>query len=91
LAGGMWPIAAAIFAASQAELSLASVLALATVWYGCEAVLAWAAGWHLNIRAPLAWVIRDLLLPVIWFNGWLDSAFVWRGNEMRPVESSGTV
>jgi len=91
LAGGMWPIAAAVFAASQAELSLASVLALATVWYGCEAVLAWAAGWHLNIRAPLAWVIRDLLLPVIWFNGWLDSAFVWRGNEMRPVESSGTV
>jgi ceramide glucosyltransferase len=91
LAGGMWPIAAAIFAAGQAELSLASVLALAAVWYGCEAVLAWAAGWHLNIRAPLAWVIRDLLLPVIWFNGWLDSAFVWRGNEMRPVESSGTV
>jgi ceramide glucosyltransferase len=91
LAGGMWPIAAAIFAAGQAELSLASVLALAVVWYGCEAVLAWVAGWHLNIRAPLAWVIRDLLLPVIWFNGWLDSAFVWRGNEMRPVESSGTV
>ena len=91
LAGGAWPIAAALFAASQANVSIASVLALAAIWYGCEAVLAWTAGWHLNMRAPLAWVARDLLLPVIWFNGWLDSAFVWRGNEMRPVESSGAV
>jgi ceramide glucosyltransferase len=91
LAGGAWPIAAAIFAATQAELSIASVLVLAAVWYGCEAVLAWAAGWHLNMRAPLTWVIRDLLLPAVWFNGWLDSAFVWRGNEMRPVESSSTI
>jgi ceramide glucosyltransferase len=91
LAGGAWPIAAAIFAASQADVSIASVLALAAIWYGCEAVLAWTAGWHLNMRAPLAWVARDLLLPVIWFNGWLDSAFVWRGNEMRPIESSGAV
>jgi ceramide glucosyltransferase len=91
LAGGAWPIAAAIFAASQADVSIASVLALAAIWYGCEAVLAWAAGWHVNMRAPLAWVARDLLLPVVWFNGWLDSAFVWRGNEMRPIESSGAV
>jgi ceramide glucosyltransferase len=91
LAGGAWPIAAAIFAATQTELSIGSVLVLAAVWYGCEAALAWAAGWHLNARSPLAWVTRDLLLPAIWFNGWLESAFVWRGNEMHPVESGGTV
>jgi ceramide glucosyltransferase len=68
-----------------------SVPALAVVWYGSEAVLAWAAGWHLTLRSPLAWLLRDLLLPAIWFNGWLGSAFVWRGNQMRPVESSGTL
>jgi ceramide glucosyltransferase len=91
LAGGAWPLAAVAFAVAQSELPLASVPALAVVWYGSEAVLAWAAGWHLTVRSPLAWALRDLLLPAIWFNGWLGSAFVWRGNQMRPVESSGTV
>jgi ceramide glucosyltransferase len=90
LAGGAWPLAAAAFAAAHSDLSFASVPALAAVWYGCEAVLAWAAGWHLTVRSPLAWALRDLLLPAIWFNGWLGSAFVWRGNEMRPVESFGS-
>jgi ceramide glucosyltransferase len=87
LAGGAWPLAAAAFAAAQSDLSFASVPALAAVWYGCEALLAWTAGWHLTLRSPLAWALRDMLLPAIWFNGWLGSAFVWRGNEMRPVES----
>jgi ceramide glucosyltransferase len=91
LAGGAWPLAAAAFAAAQSDLPLAGVPALAALWYGSEAVLAWAAGWPLSVRSPLAWILRDLLLPAIWFNGLLGSAFVWRGNEMRPVESRGAV
>jgi ceramide glucosyltransferase len=91
LAGGAWPLAVVAFAAAQSDLPLAGVPALAAVWYGSEAILAWAAGWHLTIRSPLAWALRDLLLPAIWFNGWLGSAFVWRGNQMRPVESRGAV
>jgi ceramide glucosyltransferase len=87
LAGGAWPLAAAAFAAAQSDLSFAGVPALAALWYGCEAILAWTAGWHLSVRSPLAWVLRDLLLPAIWFNGWCGRTFVWRGNEMRPVES----
>jgi ceramide glucosyltransferase len=88
LAGAAWPLAAAAFAAAQSDLPLAGVPALAALWYGSEAALAWAAGWHLSARSPLAWALRDLLLPAIWFNGWLGNAFVWRGNQMRPVESS---
>jgi ceramide glucosyltransferase len=91
LAGGAWPLLAAAFAAAQSDLPLASVPALAAVWYGSEAILAWAAGWHLSVRSPLAMALRDLLLPAIWFNGWLGSAFVWRGNQMHPVESRGAV
>src|SRR6202035_2008675 len=91
LAGGAWPLLAAAFAVAQSDLPLAAVPALAAVWYGSEAILAWAAGWHLSVRSPLAMALRDLLLPAIWFNGWLGSAFVWRGNQMRPVESRGTV
>src|ERR1700736_4448138 len=52
LVGGAWPLAAAAFAAAQSDLSLACVAALAAVWYGSEAVLAWAAGWHLSVRSP---------------------------------------
>ncbi|HWF95193.1 MAG TPA: ceramide glucosyltransferase [Xanthobacteraceae bacterium] len=91
LAGGLWPLLAAIFAVAHSDLPLAGVPTLAAVWYGCEAALAWAAGWHLTARSPLAWALRDLLLPAIWLNGWLGSAFVWRGNRMRAIESRGTV
>jgi ceramide glucosyltransferase len=91
LAGAAWPLAVATFAAAQSELPIVAVPALAAIWYGSEAVLAWAAGWHLTARSPLAWALRDALLPAIWFNGWLGSAFVWRGNQMRPVESRGAV
>jgi ceramide glucosyltransferase len=91
LAGGAWPLLAVAFAAAQSDLPLASISAVAALWYGSEALLAWAAGWHLSARSPLAFALRDLLLPAIWFNGWLGSAFVWRGNQMRPVESGRTV
>jgi len=91
LAGGAWPLLAALFAVAQSDLPFAAVPALAAVWYGSEAVLAWAAGWHLSARSPLAFALRDVLLPAIWLNGWLGSAFVWRGNQMRAVESRGTV
>jgi ceramide glucosyltransferase len=90
-AGGAWPLAAMAFAAAQSDLTLAWVPALAALWYGSEAALAWAAGWPLTVRSPLAWALRDLLLPAIWFNGWLGSPFVWRGNQMRPVESRSGV
>jgi ceramide glucosyltransferase len=56
---------------------------LAIVWYGGEAALARIAGWHLSWRSPCAWLLRDLLLPVLWLEGWLGSSFVWRGNHMR--------
>jgi ceramide glucosyltransferase len=91
LAGAAWPLAAAAFAAVQSDVSLAGVPALAAIWYGSEALLAWAAGWHLTVRSPLAWIVRDLLLPALWFYGWLDSAFIWRGNEMRAAETRSVV
>jgi ceramide glucosyltransferase len=87
LTGGAWPLAAAAFAAAQTDLPLAGPLALAIVWYGSEAVLAWAAAWHLTARSPLAWILRDLLLPLLWISGWLGNAFVWRGNHMRMIQS----
>jgi len=30
-------------------------------------------------------------LPVLWIGGCLGRSFVWRGNEMRPLESRGAI
>jgi len=90
-AGAAWPIAVAALLAARSDFAFISAPAVAAIWYGGEALLAWAAGWHLSARAPLAWMARDLLLPVIWLNGMLGNAFVWRGNQMRTAESRSPV
>ena len=57
-------------------------MSAALVWYGAEAYLAKVAGWPLGWRSPLAWIVRDLLLPWLWIQGWLGDQFEWRGNPM---------
>jgi ceramide glucosyltransferase len=81
--GAQLPLLACALLAAHAGLPVAaSVLALAIVWYGGEALLARAARWHLSALSPFAWMLRDLLLPVLWIKGW-RTQFVWRGNAMR--------
>jgi ceramide glucosyltransferase len=85
-AGGVPPLAAcAIFAASNDWPVVGTLAAFATIWYGAEVVMAYAAGWHLSWRSPFLWLLRDLLLPVLWSASWLGNEFVWRGNSMRVV------
>ena len=91
LAGGIAPLAAAAYVLAAAGLPVGGVIALAAIWYGAEAALAHAAGWHLTVRSPMAWILRDVLLPLLWFGGWLGRGFVWRGNHMRAIESRGTI
>jgi ceramide glucosyltransferase len=62
--------------------------AVATIWYGAEMLLCYLAGWHISLRFPLAALIRDLLLPAIWVEGWRGSGFVWRGTAMRVNASN---
>jgi ceramide glucosyltransferase len=45
----------------------------------------------LSVRSPLACLLRDVLLPLLWIGGWLGRDFVWRGNQMRAVEQRGAV
>src|SRR6516225_8039164 len=91
LAGGLGPLTAAAYVVAALDLPLGGVVALAALWYGAEAALARAAGWHLSLKSPAAWMLRDALLPLLWIGGWLGRGFVWRGNEMRPLESRGAV
>jgi ceramide glucosyltransferase len=84
LTGILPPLVAAGLAAALADLPVAGVLAaFALAWYGCEALLVRTAGWPLSMASPLAWLARDLLLPVLWLQAWVSDEFVWRGNAMR--------
>jgi ceramide glucosyltransferase len=88
LAGSVLPILAGAFAAPGFDIAPAFVLSvLAAVWFGSEAALAWVAGWHMSMLSPLSWMLRDLLLPALWLEGWAGNTFVWRGNDMSVTES----
>jgi ceramide glucosyltransferase len=87
LAGGVPPLAACAIFAAAADWPVASTAGVfATLWYAAEALLAYAAGWHMSWRSPLLWLLRDLMLPVLWVASWIGSDFVWRGNAMRVAE-----
>src|SRR5262249_46403285 len=83
-AGGLPRLGACAMFAASTDWPLAGMLiAFGAIWYGAEATLAYAANWHLSWRSPFAWVLRDLLLPILWSASWLGNGFVWRGHPMR--------
>ena len=85
-AGALPPLTAyAILAAFSGWPLTDALIAFGAIWYGAEAVLTYAAGWHLSWRSPLVWLLRDLLLPVLWSASWLGNGFVWRGTSMRAL------
>jgi ceramide glucosyltransferase len=84
LSGAAFPlIAVAVVAAGLGWSIAASVIAFAIIWYAAEMMLARAAGWHVTLLYPLHGLLRDALLPLLWINGWLNTGFIWRGNQMR--------
>jgi ceramide glucosyltransferase len=87
-AGSFFPILAGVAAAMNVDIDpIIAFSSLAVIWFGAEAVLARAAGWHLSVLSPLSWIARDLLLPVLWLEGWSGDTFVWRGNDMSVAKS----
>lgn len=87
LSGSFFPLLAGIVFADGDRLNSAAVTGLLLmVWFGAEATLVRRAGWHWSLRMPLAFLLRDLLLPLLWIDAWLGNSFVWRGNQMRPSE-----
>jgi ceramide glucosyltransferase len=87
LAGSMPALAAGAITASTVGLPIMPcLLALGAVWYAAEAWLCLAAEWQLSRRSPLIWLMRDLLLPVLWAASWLGRDFVWRNTPMRIAD-----
>jgi ceramide glucosyltransferase len=88
LCGAAFPTLALAYAADGLGIDVAGAIGILWLfWYGAEILLARIAGWHVSARLPLACLLRDLILPVLWIVAWVDDDFVWRGNAM----SVGTV
>jgi ceramide glucosyltransferase len=84
LAEGVLPLAACAIVAGANDWPLAgNLFAFVGSWYGAEALLAAVAGWHLSWRSPALWLLRDLLIPVLWVVSWMRNDFVWRDNPMQ--------
>lgn len=84
LTGSILPILSGAAAAIMLGVSaLMTAAVLLVVWLGSEALLARRAGWPLGWRSPLAWIIRDLLLPYIWFKAWMSNGYEWQGNRIE--------
>ncbi len=85
--GALLPFLAVLFMAIAGGYSVfAATAAFLLVWYGAEMLLCALAGWHLPLLYPLHAMLRDLMLPVLWFQGWREAGFVWRGNAMSVDE-----
>jgi ceramide glucosyltransferase len=79
ITSSVFTLLAAAIAAQEFHLAASSaVLLAALVWYGCEAALAMAAGWPLGRWSPVAWLVRDLVLPWLWLQGWAGGEVEWR-------------
>jgi ceramide glucosyltransferase len=92
LAGSALPCLVAAYAAYALDWSItATVLAVAFAWYAPEVLLAPAVRWHFSWRMPFLFVLRDLMLPVIYFDAWFVDNFVWRGTEMSVREEEPSI
>jgi ceramide glucosyltransferase len=88
LTGSLLPAAALACCAESIDLSPASAAgAVVALFFAAEALLARAAGWQLAPSSPLAWALRDLMLPALWVHGWLSEGYTWRGSEIRTSAS----
>ncbi len=83
LTGSAAPLVMAGIAAPALDVAPAiGVCALALLWFGAEALLARIGGWHVSWRSPLAWLLRDLLIPAIWLRAWTANAYQWGGHKV---------
>jgi ceramide glucosyltransferase len=89
LAGGLPPLLAVAVSAALMDGAVVGAAAIfAATWYGAEAVLSYQAGWPFTWRSVLVWMLRDLLLPLLWCASWAGNGFVWRGNVVQIANRS---
>jgi ceramide glucosyltransferase len=88
----LFALGAAFLGAASFDVSpWACLAAAALLWYGAEAALSLSAGWRIDWTSPLAWIVRDLALPLLYVQAWTSNQFTWRGNAMTVAEDEEPV
>jgi len=91
-AGALIPCITGAYAAFALHFNVAAVVfGVALAWYIPEILLALTSRWHFSWRMPFLFILRDLLLPVMYIDAWCVDNFVWRGNAMSVHEESPSV
>ncbi|MCX5515266.1 ceramide glucosyltransferase [Kaistia algarum] len=88
IVGGFFPILVAFILGFTDVIPLWSAALLAVAWYVAEGLMAISLGWHCTPKQALAWILRDLALPVLWVAAVSGSGFEWRGNLMNVKTDS---
>jgi len=57
-------------------------LILAAYWYALELIFAHTVGWQLSPYTLFAMLLRDVMIPILWFGAIIGDDFVWQGNSM---------
>ena len=85
--GSMLPAVTGAYAAYAAGYDpLAAAALVLAIFMICEVQLAVAAGWRCTLASIPAWLVRDMILPVLFTSALLTDDFVWRGNAMTVRE-----
>lgn len=83
LSGALLPMVLAAFAAREfGHSAWIGAAVVATLLYGAELALAILARFPTSWRTLIALPLRDLCLPIIWFDAWLFDDFTWHGQQI---------
>ena len=64
-------------------------LGTAGAWFAAEAIFLARKGWGIRPASPLAWMLREALVPLMWARAWSTSTVAW--GELRLDVRAGTI
>lgn len=90
LSGTLVPVTAAALAAAALGWSVPGIaLAYLAIWYGAELGMAVGCRWPVAWQTPFAFVMRDVLMPIIWVGAFTGRSFTWKGTAVQMEERRG--
>jgi ceramide glucosyltransferase len=51
-------------------------------WFAIEAIYVRRQGWHLSFLSPVAWLVREALIPALWLRAAFARSLMWRGQRI---------
>ncbi len=96
LTSSLIPLSAGVKIAVSNDLDAAGfAAAILAFWYATEALLARACGWHVGWRSPAAWLLRDIMIPIVWLVAHIRRGYAWQGKTIsgppRSLDQRATV